>query len=152
MSEPAITSARTPRHALPYLFPGQAQKEAFVNEALARIDGLVQPSVIDQRAAPPAAPLAGNCHIVAPAATGAWSGRDAALATWAGSQWLFARPVAGALVFDAGSGCYAVFDDAEGWLRAPTPPLPAAGATQDAEARAAIAAIIDGLRILGLFA
>ena len=152
MPEPIITAARTARHALPYLFPAQAQKEAFVNEALARLDALVLPSVEDERADPPTDPSAGDCHIVGPVPTGAWLGQAGALATWAESQWLFAAPVAGALVFDAASGCYAVFHPDDGWRRAPTPPLPTGGATQDAEARAAISAIIDGLRTLGIFA
>ena len=36
MSDP-IFDSRTLRHDLPYLFPGQAQKEGYVNEALAHM-------------------------------------------------------------------------------------------------------------------
>ena len=36
-----MTSDATPRWALPQLFAGQAQKEVFHNEALARIDMLL---------------------------------------------------------------------------------------------------------------
>ena len=41
MTDPIALDARTPRHSLPLLYPGQAQKEVFVNEALARLDALV---------------------------------------------------------------------------------------------------------------
>ena len=152
MPEPIVTTARTARHGFPYLFPGQAQKEAFVNEAFARIDSLLQPAVLGERADPPADPATGDCHIVGSAPTGAWSGQAGALAIWVETQWLFAAPVVGEIVFDSASGCRAVFDDEEGWRRAGTPALPDGGETQDAEARAAITAIIDGLQTLGIFA
>ena len=152
MPEPVITTSRTARHALPYLFPGQAQKEAFVNEALARLDALVHGSVLDERNDPPPEPAAGDSHIVGSAPTGAWLGRAGALATWAQNQWLFATPVAGALVFDSADGSYAFFDAEAGWRRASASPPPTGGATQDVEARAAITAISDALRNLGFFA
>ncbi|HLZ79899.1 MAG TPA: hypothetical protein VKQ09_11235 [Sphingomonas sp.] len=38
-------SDATTRFALPLIAPGQAQKELFHNEALARVDALLQPSV-----------------------------------------------------------------------------------------------------------
>lgn len=124
-----------------------------MNEALARLDSLVLPAVIDERADPPAEPVAGDCHLVGPAPTGAWAGQAYALATWAENQWLFAAPAVGALIFDRGSGCFAVFSAEGAWRRAPVPPPPpAAGVTQDAEDRAAITAILDGLQALGIFA
>ena len=152
MPEPVITAARTPRHDLPYLFPGQAQKEAYVNEALARLDALVQPSVIDERSDPPTDPAAGDCHIVGPAPTGTWAGQAGVLATWAETQWLFAAPTAGALVFDQASACFAVLRAEDGWSRAAMPAVPSGGATQDMEARAAIAAVLAALQTLGIFA
>ena len=39
MTDPIALGVRTPRHSLPLLYPGQAQKEVFVNEALARPRG-----------------------------------------------------------------------------------------------------------------
>ena len=151
MPQPVITTARTARHGLPHLFPGQAQKEAFVNEALARLDALVHLAVIDERADPPADPLPGDCHIVASAPTGSWSGHAGAIASWAESLWLFAAPIDGMRAFDKASGCLAVYTTAAGWSRVSAPAAPAGGAAADAEARAAIVDIIDGLRLLGIF-
>jgi hypothetical protein len=151
MPEPTLTTARTPRHALPFLFPGQAQKEAFVNEALARIDSLLQPVVLGEQAAPPPASQAGDTYLVAAPASGEWAGRDGMIANWSGTHWLFAPPWEGARVHDAASGALAVFSGAAGWRRAAAPPVPDGGTTQDLEARAAIAAIVARLHSLAIF-
>ncbi len=151
MPELTLTRARTPRHALPFLFPGQAQKEAFVNEAFVRLDSLLQPVVLGERATPPAAPAGGDSYLVAAPAAGEWAGHEAAIASWAETQWLFSAPCEGARVHDAASGALAVFSIAEGWRRAAAPPVPSGGVMQDVEARAAIAAIVAGLHRLGIF-
>ena len=151
MPEPILTAARTPRHALPYLFAGQAQKEAFVNEALSRLDALVQPAVLGEASAPPAAPSSGGSYIVGPAASGAWAGHEGQIATWIDTQWLFAVPTAGMRIHDVATGSLAVFDDADGWRHAASPGLPTGGAVVDVEARAAIAAIVARLHSLRIF-
>lgn len=152
MSEPVATTARTARLSLPYLFPGQAQKEAFVNEALARLDALIAPAVLGESAAPPAAPQPGECYLVAASPSGAWAGHARAIACWAQSQWLFTEARPGLQVHDLAAGALAVFDPAAGWQRAAAPAAPAGGAVQDAEARAALAAVVAGLRATGIFA
>ena len=43
MTDPIALDARTTRHSLPLLYPGQAQQEIFVNEALARLDATPLP-------------------------------------------------------------------------------------------------------------
>ena len=53
MIEPIVFDATTPRHAMPFLIPGQAQKEMFVNESLALIDMLLHPVVTGSATAPP---------------------------------------------------------------------------------------------------
>lgn len=151
MPLPTITSARSPAHELPYLFPGQAQKEAFVNEAFARLDALLQPVAIEERAAPPAGPAPGDSYLVADPASGAWTGQERALAVWAENQWLFCPPREGARLFDLASGALALFSAAEGWQRIAAPAPPLGGATQDGEARAAIAALVAALRAAGIF-
>ena len=151
MPEPTLTTARTPRLELPFLFAGQSQKEAFVNEALVRLDALVQPVVQGELAAPPAAPSSGDSYLVAPGATGEWAGRDGAIATWADALWLYFSPFAGARVHDVQSNALAVFNETDGWRRAVAPALPAGGTTQDAEARTAIAAIVARLHSLRIF-
>lgn len=151
MPLPAVTTARTPAHDLPYLFPGQAQKEAFVNEAFARLDALVSPTVLDDLSAPPAAPASGDCYIVAAPASGDWTGHERDLAVWAENQWLFLAPHAGARVHHEARGALAVYNVTDGWRRASAPPLPVGGTTQDAEARAALAAVVAKLQVLGIF-
>lgn len=151
MPEPTLTTARTPRHALPFLFAGQAQKEAFVNEALAKLDTLIQPVVLGEISAPPALPASGDCYLVAGLATGAWTGHERSIASWVETQWLFAQPCEGARVHDVASGALAVFTAANGWRRAAAPAMPTGGPTQDTDARAALAAIVAGLHRLGIF-
>lgn len=69
----------TPRLGLPYLAAGQAQKHVTLNEALARLDGLVQTAVESRAvAAQPADPADGALYILPVDATGdAWAGRPA---------------------------------------------------------------------------
>ncbi|MEQ1900020.1 MAG: DUF2793 domain-containing protein [Devosia sp.] len=95
----------TARLALPYIAPQQAQKQVTYNEAMALLDLLVQPAVKSRSvAAPPASPGGGDGYIVAPAATGLWTGHDGDLAVWLGA-WEFRSPGNGWLAF--------VEDDAE---------------------------------------
>ncbi len=83
----------TPNLALPLLAAAQAQKHVTVNEALARLDGLVQISVKDRGlAAPPASPTEGECYIVAPGATSAWTGWDGDVVLFSGGAWLRLPP------------------------------------------------------------
>ncbi len=66
----------TPRLGLPYLAAGQAQKHVTLNEALSRLDGLVQ-TVVASRvvAAQPVDPVEGALYILPDGATGeAWGG------------------------------------------------------------------------------
>ena len=83
-------SGTSDRLKLPYIAPGQAQKEMTHNEALALVDTLVQPVV--QAVAPaaiPANPVLGQCWIVGTGATGVWAGHDGALACWTSGGWRF---------------------------------------------------------------
>ena len=86
MTQPIPFDAATPRLDLPLLAAAQAQKEAFVNEALARIDVLLHPVVKGSTTAPPSNPQAGECWVVAATASDAWSERDDMLACWDGEQ------------------------------------------------------------------
>lgn len=127
---------------------GQAQKELFVNEALSRLDLLVQASVIAEAAQPPADPQPGQCWLVAQGASGAWSGEGGKLAGWIGGTWQFSEPVPGMMVWDNSTGQRLVF--AGIWQRPAAPPVPSTGATIDSEARAALAALVSALRLAGI--
>lgn len=149
MPEPYALGSSSPRHGLPYLHPGQAQKEFFVNEALARLDALVQASVLDERAQPPSDPQPGDAHLVAAGATGEWQGADDAIAVYQGSAWLFQPPTQRASVRRIDTGQICIYSN--GWSMAAEPAEPAGGTTIDTEARAAIAALISALRDSGFF-
>ena len=73
----------SPRLGLPYLAAAQAQKHVIVNEALMRLDGLVQTAVESRAvAAQPASPEDGAIYILPASPTGAaWTGQPPGAAT-----------------------------------------------------------------------
>ncbi|UVI40131.1 DUF2793 domain-containing protein [Qipengyuania spongiae] len=128
---------------------GQAQKEAFINEALARIDILLHPAFVFEASTPPADPEAGSTYLVAQNATDDWSERTGALAAWTGSAWIFVSPRSGMIARDLSSGQTLNYDGE--WRRTAAPPEPEGGHTIDAECRASLLALLDTLRSLGIF-
>jgi hypothetical protein len=157
------------RFALPLILPGQAQKEAFHNEALTRLDAALHACVGEGPLAdPPADPEAGQSWLVGAAATGAWAGREGALANWTAGGWRFVSPVPGMLVWNIELGCWLHWSGSawsDGSLpaaalviggeqvvgpRLPDVPSPSGGTTIDAEARAAVDAIVATLKSHGL--
>lgn len=163
--------SQTSRLGLPFIEPGQAQKEVFHNEALRLIDVAVAAAVETVGAnTPPASPAEGQCFIVGNAPTGAWAGHAKAIAGYAAGGWRFVAAVAGMGALDKASGQTATFDGASwvvGTVKGATLELagsqvvgaqlaavanPGGGANVDVEARAAIAAILDRLRGHGLIA
>ena len=166
-----MTSDVTPRWALPQLFAGQAQKEVFHNEALARIDmllhGLVESA--DEDAAP-GSPDPGMCWIVAAGASGEWAGQEGAIACWTQGGWRFVAPRAGLALWVADRG-HAMLHDGAGWRNAAVRDEgvyvggvrvvgaqqgaiaePGGGTVIDSEARGAIGSILAALRSHGLIA
>ena len=159
----------TPRFGLPFISPGQAQKELFHNEALAAADSLLHPAVEGgPLAVPPAAPEPGQSWLVGAAAQGAWTGQEHHLATWTAGGWRFLAPTPGMAVWKTGAMLPVQWTgDAwiEGELRAskllvggqqvvggrqPSVPSPSGGTIIDVEARSAVAAVIVALRSHGL--
>jgi hypothetical protein len=159
----------TERLALPLLAAGQAQKELTHNEALSLLDLVVAMTAESADVTtPPAVPDLGQCWIVADGGTGAWTDRDRWLAGWTANGWRFLAPFEGmrCWVKDRGNGlCH----DGEDWIddavredgyyvsgqrvvgaRGEGITSPSGGATQDAEARAAINAVLAALREHGL--
>ena len=89
-------SDTSPILSLPYIQPSQAQKHVTHNEALQLLDVLTQLVVADRdRTGPPATPVTGTSHIVAPGGTGTWTGHDGDIATWDGAAWFFVAPQTG---------------------------------------------------------
>ena len=159
----------TPRHLLPLLIPGQAQKEFFHNEALTLIDLALHAAVeAAGTVEPPAAPGDGQSWIVGAVPGGAWAGQADRIAMWTQSGWRFAAPVEGMSVWNKAAG-YSMRWDGAGWsagilaasalhvggvkvvgARLPAVPSPSGGTVIDAEARQAIAAITAVLMSHGL--
>jgi hypothetical protein len=101
--------------SLPYIQPAQAQKHITHNEALRRLDVLVQPVVTDHtRTAPPADPAQGARYIVGAGAMGDWAGQDGAIAVFEGT-WGFIAPLQGWRVYASGPEAMLTFDGAE-WV------------------------------------
>jgi len=103
----------TPRLGLPYVAAGQAQKHVTVNEAFARLDGLVQTAVVSRGvAAQPAEPDDGALYILPEDAAGdAWDGEAAGgLMRFEAGGWERLTPRLGHLVWVADEGRIIVFD------------------------------------------
>ena len=100
---------------LPYLAAAQAQKHVTHNEALRRLDSLVQLAVIDSaQTDPPATPAEGDRYIVAAGGTSAWAGHDGDLASYIDGAWDFDTPEDGWLAFDVAAGVL-LAHQAAGW-------------------------------------
>lgn len=147
MTDP-IFETSSPRFALPLLFAGQAQKEGHVNEALARIDALLHPVIEGQLAAPPVSPVEGQCWLIAPAATGEWSGKSGQIACLSAGSWLFAAPRDGMFILDRQVGQQIRY--VGGWQQAARPAAPTGGTTVDSQARTAISQVLAALTAAGI--
>lgn len=93
-------SETTAHLALPFLMAAQAQKHVTHNEALRMLDAMVQLSVATRAlAAPPASPAEGARYIVAPSATGVWTGWTDSIACWLDGVWMRFPPQPGWLAW-----------------------------------------------------
>ncbi len=82
--------------SLPLILPAQAQKHVTHNEALVKLDLMVQLAVINRNlTTPPALPTIGDRHIVAVGATGPWVGQSGRIALFTEAGWQFTQPLAG---------------------------------------------------------
>ena len=85
--------SQTPHFNLDYLMPEQAQKHVTINDALRRLDGLVQLSVKNRTTSiPPAAPENGDRYLVGPEPQDAWEGASGYLALYEDTAWHFIAP------------------------------------------------------------
>lgn len=161
----------TARLMLPLLAAGQAQKEMTVNEALARLDLATQAAVVSVGAnTPPGTPAEGDAWVTGAAPTDAWAGQAGVIAGWTAGGWRFVAPREGMTVWSIADGCTAIRTGGM-WrvgriagaaltiggvqvvgARRPAIAAPSGGATVDAEARVALAAMLAALAAHGLIA
>ena len=149
MPDPLDFDATTPRFALPLLFSGQAHKEFFVNEALARLDAAIHPALLGEASEPPEGSEDGDAWLVGSDAEGAWASQEGTLAVRQAGQWLFVEPSPGLRVLDLSTGQFAHFSTA--WQKPLPVAEPSGGLMVDSEARVAISALISALRAAGIF-
>ena len=112
-----MSNDATPRLSLPIVAAGQAQKHITVNEALGKLDGLVQLAVQSRTVtAQPGSPADGAIHILPTGATGAsWFDKAAGLlARHADGVWETLTPAAGWLAWIIDEGL-ALIHDGQNW-------------------------------------
>ena len=110
----------TPRLALGELSSAQSQKHVTVNEALIKIDALVNCRFVSMAlTAPPDSPADGAAYLVGASATGAWSGYDGKIAYCIDGAWHFYAPFDGLVAYNAADGGTYVYSGAV-WLSFPT--------------------------------
>jgi Protein of unknown function (DUF2793) len=101
LREEPFMSDTSPVLKLPFLQPSQAQKHVTHNEALRRLDLMVQLRVLATDAqTPPTIPDAGDVHALGSAPTGAWAGQAGKLAAWLDEGWQFFDPQIGWRAWD----------------------------------------------------
>jgi hypothetical protein len=103
--------SNTSRLNLPLLQSAQAQKHVTMNEALVRLDGLVQLTLVSKTlSTPPATVIDGSCYAVPFGSVNEWAGHDGEIAIGSNGGWDFVIPQRGwrAVILDRGVG--AIFD------------------------------------------
>lgn len=148
MSDPFAS----PRFALPLLAAGQSQKEITHNEALSIADALLHPAVeSDSLSAPPLSPQIGLCWLLPANPTGVWAGKARNLAQWTAGGWRFCPPIEGMSVWHVAETIVLRYRGGQ-WLRPGTVAFATGGSNVDAEARAALAALVTQLILAGILA
>lgn len=115
---------------LPLLAAAQAQKHVTVNEALQRLDGVVQLTLRSRSVTtPPGAVLEGECFGVPAGSVNAWAGHDGEVAQFVNGGWVFLAPQAGWRAFVADTGTTDLHDGAD-WRAGGISAAPGGGGMQ----------------------
>lgn len=131
--------SQSPNLQLPFLDANQNQKHVTHNAALAVLDVLVNCAVVGTGlSAPPGAPGDGQRWIVGAGSTGAWAGKDNAIAAWQDGAWCFFAPKSGFTAYAADLATLLAWSGTA-W----TPAVPVPGA-QAAGGNAFLQALIFG--------
>ena len=100
----------SPRHALPYILPGQAQKHITHNAAVAALDSLVQASVRSRTSTEPDTAEAGDSYLQP---NPAWHGNAGELSVHDGFGWTNTLPSTGMRVWCEDESALLVFHEGE---------------------------------------
>lgn len=89
----------------------QSQKHVTMNEALLRLDQLVQQTVINATTTvPPVSPATGDAYIIPAGATGEWAGKSTQVASYINGLWVYYTPVRGWRAYDLAASADLIFD------------------------------------------
>lgn len=148
-----MANLETGRHRLPLLAVSQAQKEITHNEALVIIDALLHPAVEGVLSTVPIVSDTdiGKCWLIGAGATGIWATHESDIAVYVGGGWRYIASQEGMRTWNRASARQLLRIDGQ-WADAPSVPNPAAGSVVDVEARAALAAILQYFRLIGVLA
>jgi hypothetical protein len=108
--------SETTNLSLPFLAASQAQKHVTHNEALIKLDALVQLSAISRTlAGPPSDPEEGARYLVAAPASDGWQDHDGDIAAFQDGVWNFFTPKTGWRLWLADEAMLVIFDGSA-WL------------------------------------
>ena len=127
----------------------EAEKATVLRSDVDEVKALLHATCEGEAGTPPASPVEGEAWIVASGASGDWAGEEGKLAAFQSGTWLFVSPKDGMRLFDRATGQVLLYNG--GWQRPATPVEPSGGSTVDAEARAAVSALIAQLVEAGIF-
>lgn len=102
--------SETPRLKLGALASEQSQKHVTVNEALVKLDALVDLHLLDRHLTSPPAANDGDAYLVAAGATDEWSGQDHRIAYRIDGGWRFYDPFTGLRAYVVDENALMVFD------------------------------------------
>jgi hypothetical protein len=112
--------ANTTSLMLPLMAAAQAQKHVTYNEAILRLDAMVQLSVKDRHlTSPPGSPSDGDRYIPASGATGAWEDWDLNIAWFVDGVWTKLVPRGGWIAYVEDENLVLIHDGTA-WMPLPT--------------------------------
>ena len=100
----------TPILDMEELAASQSQPHLTINAALRTLEAACNLSAISRTATPPGSPVDGDTYLIAPAATGAWSGHDEEVAVLVGGGWHFLAPHGGWVAYNQADNEFLYFD------------------------------------------
>lgn len=103
--------ADTANLILPLMSAAQSQKHLTHNDAIKKLDTVVQLSVKSSvLTAPPGSPVEGDRYIVGSAPTGAWAGKDLNVTSYLDGVWVFFPPRLGWIAFDENANALKIWN------------------------------------------